>query len=238
MTLAPAVTDTSLERIRQAQDVVKHGTFSELCDLLLYADAFIAVAREKRAAEAAREAARIRIEAARRLGQIVEQTKDDDAKEKLWAVIPARFMRCDEIARIPQRLFNNTIEELLHKDSACTIPSVIRAARIKSLTNIEPEIYQAYDQTLWIKPRGTQTAIHISYGGIEAARRKLGLRKHPHATKIDDAYSTSRILANQISNLKTQTTTNVRELLDRAELKQAEVAELLDQAIKATVNNP
>ena len=233
--LAPAVTDTSLERLREAREIVEHGTFSQLCDLLLYVDAFATVAREKRAASAAREAARIRIEAIRRVGMLVAAASTDDDRERLLQLVPNRFLRCDEVAAIPQKLFAAAVEDLLARDAACTINSVIRAARVRSLKQVEPEVYHAFDGSIWIIPRGTKRACHVPYGGVDAARRKLGLRKHPHAARIDDAYSMARMLASQLSALGGRLSGESRKLVAEAELRQAEIAELLDQAIKAAV---
>lgn len=223
----------TLARLAEAREVIAKGTASQLIDALIYADAVAEIAREKRAQEIAEEAARTRIDAVRRLGEMVNAA-DQQAQDELWDVIPSRFGRCDQLASIPARLYKSVREDMLERGSACSITGVIRNARIKSLTRVEEGIYQAFDGSVWISEGGRRRT-HIHRGGIEEARRRLGLSKHPNARRLDEAFSRARIAAHELSSLGPNFTGEVRDHLAEAELSQAKVAEALDRALKAMV---
>ena len=221
----PAVT---LERLAAAQEIVRTGKAGDVIDVLVYTDALVAIAREKRAAEVSREAARTRIDAIRRLGELVKAATDPEA---LHEIIPTRFWRCEDIAAIPQRLFKKAVGQLLEAESACTIPSVIRRACVLSLERVESNIFVAWDGSYWIADGGKRR-IHIHSGGLEGARRRLGLKRHPGALDIDHAYSTARIHASSLSQLGAKLSGEARRLVGEAELAQMRVAELLDGALR------
>lgn len=223
----------TLARLAEARELITKGTATQLIDALIYADAVAEIAREKRAQEIAREAVQTRIDAARRLGEMINEA-DQPASDALYDLIPTRFNRCDELARIPTRLYKSVRDAMLESGSSCSITGVIRNARVKSLTRVEEGIYQAFDETIWISEGGKRRT-HIHHGGIEEARRRLGLSKHPNARRLDEAYSQARIAAHSLSLLGSSFTGEVRDLVAEAELAQAKVAEALDRALKAMV---
>lgn len=226
---APGLPDATLQRVGAIRDLVKSADAPVLIDALLYLDAVVTVAREKRATDIAREASRTRIEAVRRLGELILAADDPVALEN---VIPSRFLRCEEVAQIPKRLFDKAIARAIAEGAACSIPWVIRMAKIASLKSVEKDIYLAYDDSYWIAEGGKRRT-HIHHGGLDEARRRLGLKSHPGAVEIDAAYAQARMAASQLSRLGQNLSGDVRKLVSDAELAQGRVAELLDAAIRA-----
>ena len=101
-----------------------------------------------------------------------------------------------------------------------------------SLERVEPGIFVAWDGSYWIAEGGKRRT-HIHNGGLEGARRRLGLKAHPGALGVSDAYSTARIHASTLSQLGAKMSGESRRLVGEAELAQMKVAELLDAALRA-----
>lgn len=224
----------TVQRLQEIERSLSSVSAPDLVDALVYTDAVLTVAREKRAAEVSREAARVRIMAVRRLGEILRAASEDE-QERIWDVMPNRFGRCDELADVPDRLFKRAVQELIEDESACSIATVIKRAERNSLQQVEPGILIAFNGTYWTKDRGKAPgSAHTK--NIETARRKLGLKGSPHAVRLDDAFSTARIHASQLANLGKKLPPGPRSLVAEAELAQMRVAELLDQAIRTLTN--
>jgi hypothetical protein len=224
----------TLQRLDEAQAIIAKGQPAHIIDVLVYTDAVVTVAREKRAIAVARKAARTRINAARRMGEIILAAEDP---EPLWQLLPSRFGACDDLALIPKKSFEKVVDDMIALDRACTIRSVLRRARRQSLRRVEDGIFIDYSGCYWIKPkqRGSGPPSPVPIGGIDEARRRLGLRSHRGATRLDEAYSQARILSSTLSHLRTVVTGDANNLVGEAELAQMRVSELLDQAIKAAL---
>lgn len=220
----------TIQRLRDVEAVVASGSASDLVDALVYTDAVLTVAREKRAADVSREAARIRILAIRRLGQILRSASEDE-QERIWQVMPGRFGRCEELAEVPERLFKRVVADMIASDSPCNIAGVIRRAERDSLKPVEPGILIAFNGNYWTKDR-TKAPGSAHTKNIETARRRLGLKASPHAVRLDEAFSQARMHASTLAQLGEKLPREARALVGDAELAQMRVAELLDRALR------
>lgn len=227
-----SATQGGLERLAQANDIIERGDPDEIVDVLLYTDVLLTVSREKQAADVARESARVRILAVRRLGEILLACKAEE-RRRLGALIPSRFGRCAEVAEIPPRLFKESVDQSIENDGTCDPSWVLRRARVRSLKRVENDIYVAYDGSYWITGKGQFRRTEVGRGGLAEARHRLGLRNHPKAPGIDDAYAKARQAATTLSIIRCSLTGKPARLVGQAELLQAQIAELLDEALRA-----
>lgn len=231
---APAISvqqNGDLEKLREARGLIPRASVNDLAAMVAYSDAIANLARMRKAAELAREAVETRIRAQRRIGELAI---DDTRVVEQTGCRPSWI----ELAAVPRRLFDRVVVDLVGRDLTCTPTSVLTAARRSSLRKQEPGIYQSFDGAYWVERPGTKHKRRI-YGEIHEARRELerliSAKKRLGETgaqldQLDELHARSRRLGQAINMARAQAPKPARNLLATAELKQAEVSEILYRA--------
>lgn len=223
---------TTLDLLRSAREKIADADPDTLMELKIWAEAVRASAAAKKAADIALQASETKFRAELRLGELLSR---DDGLCRRLDIAPAHASVLVDLAAIPARLREETVRDMLARGKSCAIQWVIHNARRSSLKKVEAGIWIAWDGQYFTHDPDTKrpTRIYASDldGAREALRKSWGLKKDFRSasamSRIDEAHARSRRLAQSLSLLGQHVTGETLARIQRAELLQGEVANLL-----------
>lgn len=183
----------------------------------LWTEAVSAAARSKRAEDVAREAAETQVRLERRLGQLLP-CEDLD-------LTPQFRVRCKELAGIPAKTFESVVADMAARGLQCKAHHVVTNARRHSMKRVETDIFLSHDGIYLARRPGGQG--YTKHNSIDDARKSLGGKIHG---RLDRAQGEARVLAQVVSQIRTNLSGDARADAERAEYLLGEVASLLHNA--------
>lgn len=227
---------STLARLREARAAIPTASPEDLAMLVNWSGAVQAAARIKEADELFREAVETRVRAERALAVALEgRSRGAQSSSAILSGVSINF----ELGRIPEALYEKSVNEMLSRGLQCKSMHVVSHARRTSLKEVEAGIWRSYDGVYFtaapsgrFHPNFNCTLRELRKRVAEERQMRTDPWRSTTACKVlEDAYAKSRRLAQDVSNIREGHLSGEASVLaGQAELKLAEAAELLSRA--------
>lgn len=239
--------DETLHKISDLALALEDMDAQETHAAIIWAEAIAAAGKAQRAFKLAREASKLRVQAERRLGsllnaitpQMIHDRMVRGEKGTMPLVEPKLEGAYRRLAEMPEPLFDETISDLLARGLSVNPNVVLRSAHHRSLRQMDTGVYMAWDGAYFIEAKYGHMR-RARHDDLDEAREELYLRtrmtqsrrKEGIAAILDKAFAEARVNAQNLSQMRSQISGEANRLVGEAELLQAKVASLLFEAYR------